>query len=104
MNVLFFLSTEIFLKGSFLWLFLKSALKISPLIPALKKRYKKVGRSRTFLFLSSNRSLSLSLSLFFSLSRSRSSPRFASSRLVVFRNPAGDKTSRHDRAGIDRFF
>ena len=102
MNVLFFLSTEIFLKGSFLWLFLKSALKISPLIPALKKRYKKVGRSRTFLFLSSNRALSLSL--FFSLSRSRSSPRFASSRLVVFRNPAGDKTSRHDRAGIDRFF
>ena len=59
MNVLFFLSTEIFLKGSFLWLFLKSALKISPLIPALKKKVQKVGRSRTFLFLSSNRALSL---------------------------------------------
>ena len=34
----------------------------------IKKKVQKVGRSRTFLFLSSNRSLSLSLSLFSSLS------------------------------------
>ena len=67
----------------------------------IKKKVQK-GRSVAHLSFSLFESRSLSLSLFFSLSRSRSSPRFASSRLVVFRN-AGDKTSRHDPLRIDKW-
>ena len=66
MNVLFFLSTEIFLKGSFLWLFLKKRFKNISINSCIKKKGTK-GRSVAHLSFSLFESLSLSLSFLFSL-------------------------------------
>ncbi len=98
MNVFFSLDRDIF-EGLLFVVVSKKRFKNISINSCIKKKGTKrsVGRAPFFFSLR----IALSLSLFSFLSRSRSSPRFASSRLVVFRNPAGDKTSRHDRAGID---